>query len=162
MKASVIALATVLTTSALCAGVAAQARKAPARPAAGKPVMMAVYKTPTCGCCAKWVEHMKQNGFTVHVTDMNDLSSIKTKHGVPSKAQSCHTAVVNGYVVEGHVPAADVKRMLKELPAIAGLALPGMPVGSPGMEQPGIQAPGYDVLSFDKAGATRVFSKHGK
>lgn len=162
MKAAVLALATVLGTGALCAGLAAQAAKSPARPAAAKPVMMAVYKTPTCGCCAKWVEHMKQNGFTVHVTDMNDLSSVKTRHGVPAKAQSCHTAVVNGYVVEGHVPAADVKRMLKERPAIAGLALPGMPSGSPGMEQPGIQSPGYEVLSFNKAGATRVFSKHGK
>src|SRR5688500_9898285 len=162
MKATVLALATVLGTGALCAGLAAQAAKTPARPAAAKPVMMAVYKTPTCGCCAKWVEHMKQNGFTVHVTDMNDLSAVKTKHGVPAKAQSCHTAVVNGYVVEGHVAAADVKRMLKELPAIAGLALPGMPAGSPGMEQPGIQSPSYEVLSFNKAGATRVFSKHGK
>ena len=162
MKATVLALTTILGTGALCAGLAAQAGRTPARPAAAKPVMMAVYKTPTCGCCAKWVEHMKQNGFTVHVTDMNDLSSIKTKHGVPTKAQSCHTAVVNGYVVEGHVRASDVKRMLKERPAIAGIALPGMPIGSPGMEQPGIQARGYEVLSFSKAGATRVYSKHGQ
>ena len=127
-----------------------------------KPVLMAVYKSPTCGCCTKWVEHMKQNGFTVHVTDLNDVSAIKTKHGVPASAQSCHTAVVNGYVVEGHVPAADVKRMLKEKPAIVGLALPGMPAGSPGMEVPGIQPPPYQVLSIDKRGATKVYARHGR
>src|SRR5688500_13325285 len=134
---------------------------AQSRPAAPKPIMLTVYKTPTCGCCAKWVEHMKQNGFTVHVTDMNDLSTVKAKHGVPSKAQSCHTGVVNGYVVEGHVPAADVKRMLKEKPAIAGLALPGMPMGSPGMERADNLVPAYQVLSFEKSGATRVYAKHG-
>ena len=132
------------------------------RPAAPKPVMMSVFKTPTCGCCAKWVEHMKQNGFTVNVTDLRDLSDIKTKHGVPARLQSCHTAVVNGYVVDGHVPAADVKRMLKEKPAIAGITLPGMPSGSPGMEAPpGIVPPPYEVLTFDKKGATRVYAKHG-
>lgn len=155
MKATIFALVMTVSMSA-AAGGAAQ-RPGPAAP---KPALLAVYKTATCGCCAKWVEHMKQNGFTVHVTDLNDLSAIKTKHGVPSSAQSCHTAVVNGYVVEGHVPAADVKRMLKEKPAIAGIALPGMPAGSPGMEVPGIQSPGYQVLSFDKQGATRVYAKH--
>jgi hypothetical protein len=155
MKASLLALAAVLGSGALYT--AAAQRKAPA-----KPVMMSVYKTPTCGCCAKWVDHMKQNGFTVHVTDLNDLSSIKTKHAVPSRAQSCHTAVVNGYVVEGHVPASDVKRMLKEKPAIAGLALPGMPQGSPGMERPDNVVPAYQVLSFDKKGATRIYAQHGR
>ena len=149
---------------ALVAALSPAAGSAQSRPAAkpaAKPVLMTVYKTPTCGCCAKWVDHMKQNGFTVNVTDLNDLSTIKAKHGVPSKLQSCHTAVVNGYVVEGHVPAADVKRMLKELPAVAGLALPGMPAGSPGMEVPGIVPPPYDVMTFDKKGATRVFARHG-
>ncbi len=155
MKATVLAVAAVLGAGAIYGGVAAQ-RSAPA-----KPVMMSVYKTPTCGCCAKWVEHMKQNGFTVHVTDLNDLSAIKTKHGVPSKAQSCHTAVVNGYVVEGHVPASDVKRMLKEKPAIKGLALPGMPQGSPGMERADGLVPAYQVLSFEKSGATRIYAQHG-
>ena len=156
MKLRVIALV-VAAAAALSPAAGAQS-KAPAP----KPVMMAVYKTPTCGCCAKWVEHMKQNGFTVHVTDMNDLSTIKTKHGVPSRLQSCHTAVVNGYVVEGHIPAADVKRLLKEKPAVAGLALPGMPQGSPGMEAPPqIVPPPYDVLTFDKKGATKVFARHG-
>lgn len=155
MKHTIFALAVALALSP-AAGSAVQ------KPGTTKPVMLAVYKTPTCGCCAKWVEHMKQNGFTVHVTDLNDLSAIKTKHGVPSKLQSCHTGVVNGYVVEGHVPAPDVKRMLKELPAIAGLTVPGMPSGSPGMEAPGtITPPAYEVLTFDKKGDTRVYARHG-
>jgi|SRR5687768_6871683 len=157
MKSMIFAVAVTVASSS-AAGDAAQK----ARPSAPKPVMLAVYKTPTCGCCAKWVEHMKQNGFTVNVTDLRDLSDIKTKHGIPSKVQSCHTGIVNGYVVEGHVPAADVKRMLKERPAVAGLALPGMPMGSPGMEgPPNIQPPPYEVLTFDKKGATRVYSRHG-
>ena len=123
--------------------------------------MLSVFKTPTCGCCSKWVDHMRQNGFNVHVTDLNDLSAIKTKHGVPPRLQSCHTGVVNGYVIEGHIPAADVKRLIKDKPAVAGLAVPGMPAGSPGMEVPGITAPAFQVLSFDKAGATKVFATHG-
>ena len=159
MKSALFTLVVVLGLSPAAGG--AQS-KAPQPKSAVKPAMLAVYKTPTCGCCAKWVEHMKQNGFTVHVTDLTDLSSIKAKHGVPSKLQSCHTAVINGYVVEGHVPASDVKRMLKELPAVAGIAVPGMPSGSPGMEAPpNIVPPPYDVVSFDKKGGTRVFAKHG-
>lgn len=123
--------------------------------------MMSVFKTPTCGCCAKWVDHMRQNGFTLHVTDLNDLTSIKNKHGVPARLQSCHTGVVNGYAVEGHVPAADVKRLLKDKPAVVGLTVPGMPAGSPGMEVPGMTPPPYNVLTFDKAGATRIYTTHG-
>ena len=119
-----------------------------------------VFKSPTCGCCAMWVEHMKANGFNVRTTEINDLTEIKKSRGVPDQVQSCHTAVVNGYVVEGHVPAADVHRLLKEKPAIAGIAVGGMPVGSPGMEYPGTKAQAYDVMSFDKTGATRVFAKH--
>jgi hypothetical protein len=119
-----------------------------------------VYKTPTCGCCGLWVKHLEDNGFTTRVTNLDDLSAIKKKHGVPAKATSCHTAVVDGYVVEGHVPAADVKRMLKERPAIAGLAVAGMPLGSPGMEFGNTVQP-YSVMAFDKAGQLKVFSTHG-
>ena len=122
--------------------------------------LVEVFKTPTCGCCMQWVEHLRKNGFTVRTTDMNDLSQIKKSRGVPDTVQSCHTAVVNGYVVEGHVPAADIHRMLKEKPAIAGIAAAGMPIGSPGMDYPGTTAQPYDVMSFDKNGATRVFAKH--
>ena len=107
-----------------------------------------------------WVEHLRANGFDVRTTDMNDMTQIKKSRGVPAGVQSCHTAVVNGYVVEGHVPAADVHRMLKEKPAIAGIAVGGMPVGSPGMESPYVKAEPYNVVSFDKSGATRVFAKH--
>ena len=120
-----------------------------------------VYKTPTCGCCHLWVKHLEQNGFTTRVTDMDDLSAVKKKHGIPARATSCHTAVVNGYVLEGHVPAADVKRLLMERPAVVGIAVPGMPIGSPGMEVGSTVQP-YNVLSFDKTGQTKVFSSYGR
>jgi hypothetical protein len=119
-----------------------------------------VYKTPTCGCCSKWVEHLQKHGFTVQTTDMDDVTAIKRKHGVPAGAESCHTALVDGYVVEGHVPAADVQRLLQQRPLVVGLAVPGMPLGSPGMEVPSGKVDPYDVLAFDKRGSTRVFASH--
>lgn len=115
-----------------------------------------VYKSPTCGCCAKWVAHMEEAGFEVETHDMTDLSSIKANYGVGSGINSCHTAVVDGYVVEGHVPAEHVKRLLEERPDVTGLAVPGMPIGSPGME--GSYSEAYDVLTFDRAGKTTVFA----
>jgi hypothetical protein len=122
-----------------------------------------VYKSATCGCCSKWVEHLQANGFTVQTTNREDLADLKAKHGVPRRVQSCHMAVVNGYVVEGHVPAADVRRLLKERPSIVGLAVPGMPIGSPGMEMSGRKTQPFDVLvAFDKDGQTRAFAGHGK
>jgi len=133
---------------------AAAAQQKPAGP------LVEVFKTPTCGCCSQWVEHMRSNGFIVRTNDLADLSTIKKSRGVPDAVQSCHTAVVNGYVVEGHVPAADVHKMLKEKPAIAGIAVGGMPVGSPGMETPFVKAQPFDVMSFDKSGKTSVFAKH--
>lgn len=127
---------------------------------AAKPIMQ-VYKSPTCGCCAKWIEHVQAAGFDVRVTDLDEtkLDAQKAKLGVAPKLQSCHTATVNGYVIEGHVPAADIQRMLKDKPAIAGLAAPGMPRGSPGMEMGGMKDK-YDVVAFDKAGATKVYASH--
>jgi hypothetical protein len=124
------------------------------------PAPVEVFKSPTCGCCAKWVDHLKQHGFSVRVTDLGDqaLDSLKTKHNVPRTAQSCHTALVGGYVVEGHVPATEVRRLLKERPAVAGIAVAGMPLGSPGMEVEGRKPQTYNVISFDKQGATKVFS----
>lgn len=119
-----------------------------------------VFKTSTCGCCSQWVDHMRANGFTARVTNLDDLTDVKTKHRVPDQVQSCHTGVVNGYVIEGHVPAADVHRLLRERPPVVGVAVPGMPVGSPGMEVEGVSARPYNVMSFDKQGATRVFAKH--
>ena len=119
-----------------------------------------VFKSPTCGCCAKWVEHMERAGFTVRVQDHPEaeLQQMKRKLGVPDSAKSCHTARVGGYVVEGHTPASEVKRLLSERPAVVGLAVPGMPLGSPGMEVSGVKPQPYDVLSFDKQGKTTVFS----
>jgi len=148
-------------TTTLAFGIAAVATLAlaAARPPQSGPVVE-VFKTPTCGCCSKWVEHMRSNGFTVRTTDLSDLTEIKTSRGVPAQVQSCHTAVVGGYVVEGHVPAADVHRLLKEKPAVVGIAVGGMPVGSPGMEYPGTKAQAYDVTSFDKSGATQIFARH--
>ena len=119
---------------------------------------MTVYKTPTCGCCAKWVDHMKAAGFKVQVQDMDDLTEIKQASGVPVKIRTCHTAVVANYVVEGHVPADLVQKVLTEKPKMTGIAVPGMPIGSPGMESGNEKAP-YDVLLFDKSGKTTVYAK---
>jgi hypothetical protein len=121
-----------------------------------------VYKTPTCGCCSKWVDHLREEGFEVRTTDMRDLMDFKASHGVPRQLESCHTALVAGYVLEGHVPGADVQRLLEERPAIAGLAVPGMPIGSPGMEIPGSNAQPYDVIAFRNDGGTHVFAIHGR
>src|SRR5688572_14581906 len=120
-----------------------------------------VYKTPTCGCCSVWVEHMRQNGFQpeVHDVSADQVRAVSKAAGLSEEGTSCHTAKVGTYIVEGHVPAADVQRMLKEKPAIAGIAAPGMPVGSPGMEMGGRKDP-YNVIAFTKDGKTTVFSKH--
>ena len=119
-----------------------------------------VFKSATCGCCGKWVEHMRKAGFTVNVTDLAEpeLQKIKDKHGVPTKARSCHTARVDVFTVEGHVPPPEVKRMLAEKPKVLGIAVPGMPLGSPGMEVSGVTPQPYEVVSFDKQGATRTYS----
>ena len=130
------------------------------RAASGAAPMVQVYKSPTCGCCANWVKHLQQHGFRTQVTDMENVADIKAQRGVPARAQSCHTAVVDGYVIEGHVPATDVQRLLKERPAVLGLAVPGMPIGSPGMEVPNMKPQPYDVLAFDKQGQLRVFASH--
>lgn len=132
-----------------------------AQPAKPKSVTVDVYKTPTCGCCSKWVDHMRAAGFTVRTTDLDDVSEVKARHGVPAQLESCHTAIVDGYVVEGHMPASDVRRLLKERPKVVGIAVPGMPAGSPGMEVPGGRTQPYDVVSFDKAGKTQIFASHG-
>jgi len=132
------------------------------RPFAQSGAAVQVYKDPTCGCCALWVEHLRKAGFTATVTDVEDMTALKTKHGVPPRARSCHTAVTGDYVIEGHVPAADVQRLLKERPSVVGIGVPGMPIGSPGMEVAGVKPQPYDVLAFDKAGQTTVFASHNK
>jgi hypothetical protein len=117
-----------------------------------------VYKTATCGCCGKWVEHLQKHGFSVRTTNVQNLAEIKTKYNVPGQLGSCHTGVVQGYVIEGHVPATDVLRLLQERPTVVGIAVPGMPMGSPGMEGP--EAEAYQVVSFDQKNQVRVFSSH--
>ena len=117
-----------------------------------------VYKTATCGCCKKWVSHLEENGFEVEAIDLRDLNMIKSMSGIKPGLASCHTARVGGYVVEGHVPADDIKRLLRERPEVKGLTVPGMPHGSPGMET-GRQDP-YQVLTFGADGKTEVFSQY--
>jgi len=119
-----------------------------------------VWKSPSCGCCGKWAQHLRDNGFKVKEINARSMAQIKRSVGIGPKLKSCHTAIVGNYVIEGHVPAGDIKRLLKEKPPVKGLAAPGMPLGSPGMEQEDGTKDKYDVLSFDETGKTEVFEKH--
>lgn len=135
------------------AAVAGVGGLAVATPAPGPEIT--VYKSASCGCCKKWVEHLQAAGFRVTVHDTSALAGVMERYGVPRKLTACHTALVDGYVVEGHVPADVIQRLLKERPAIAGVAVPGMPAGSPGMES---DTPAhYYIMTFDKTGATAVY-----
>lgn len=117
-----------------------------------------VYKSPYCGCCGKWVEHLRQAGFVVHTHDVNDVPATRQQLGMPERLGSCHTAKIGNYLIEGHVPASDVKRLLAEKPQAIGLAVPSMPPGSPGMESPHPVA--YDTLLVKADGKTSVFAQH--
>ena len=125
------------------------------RPTAGPAIT--VYHSPTCGCCRKWVDYLKAEGFTVKSIEQEDLTDIKAELGVVPKLRSCHTAVIAGYVVEGHVPAADIRRLLSEKPKLTGLTAPGMPQSAPGMDAG--KTP-YEVLAFDAKGTTTVWAQH--
>ena len=116
-----------------------------------------VYKDPNCGCCSKWADHMRANGFTVETVDLPDLTMVKQRYAIGESLQSCHTAVIGDYAFEGHVPADVIRKFLDEKPSVAGLAVPGMPMGSPGMEGAGKDR--YDVLTFDRAGRTTVYAQ---
>jgi hypothetical protein len=143
-----------LTAPLLLAAVAGCAEAAPQA--------LTVYKTPYCGCCKGWITHMTRAGFKTDVREVEDLNPIRSQHGVPFELSSCHTALIGGYVVEGHVPPADVVRLLKEKPKAIGLTVPGMPIGSPGMESPkGTTEPYATLLLLDARGRTRVFARHG-
>jgi hypothetical protein len=120
-------------------------------------INIVVNRSPTCSCCAKWVEHLQQNNFKVEDIVTNDVQSIKDKYGVTKDLASCHTALVNGYVVEGHVPADDIKKLLKDKPHVIGIAVPQMPGGTPGMEMGGRKDP-YQVISFDEKNQHQVFN----
>jgi len=121
-----------------------------------------VWKSPTCGCCGKWVEHLETNGFTVKANNSSSasLESIKRQAGIEEKLAACHTAKIDGYVIEGHVPASDIKRLIAERPDAIGLTVPDMPIGSPGMEQPDGETEPYDVLLIKKNGDLEVFARH--
>lgn len=142
--------AAVGVTGAILASVALVRAPAPAP-------TVTVYKSASCGCCTKWVEHLRVSGFTVDAYDTEDLATVKTNMGVPSRLASCHTARVGNYVIEGHVPADLIRKLLAEHPALAGLAVPGMVTGSPGMEGPGAQH--YDVIAWDRQGNTTVYAR---
>lgn len=154
IRTNTFALAAI-AVSALGVATYAQMKPVSSRPTA------VVYKTPTCGCCSLWVDHLKANGFQVEAKDVSsdEVRAVSKAAGLKDEGTSCHTAKIGNYVVEGHVPAADIQRMLKEKPAIAGIAAPGMPMGSPGMDQGGVKEP-FDVIAFTKDGKTSVYAKH--
>lgn len=161
-------LARVAGVAVLAVSLSAWAYSAAERPAAEVAIAAAesvaentvtVFKDPNCGCCKEWVEHLRKHAFKVVSRDTSDVGSIKVTARVPRQLYSCHTAFVNGYVVEGHVPAADIQRMLKEKPKIAGIAVAGMPAGSPGMEVGG-RVDRYNVTAFSRDGSTSIYARH--
>jgi hypothetical protein len=130
-----------------------------ATPAFAAGPQVTVFKNPSCGCCTAWVDHLKAAGFSVTVTEVPDTAGPRKLAGIAEKLGSCHTARVGGYALEGHVPVADIQRLLKERTDAIGLAVPGMPVGSPGMEVPGGHKDRYEVLLVERNGGTRVWSR---
>mgnify|MGYP001329809909 FL=1 len=148
----VLRLAAVAGVAVVALGTTALLRApAPAAPT------ITVYKSASCGCCGKWIEHLRAAGFTVQAFDTEDLVSVATSMGVPFRLTSCHTARVGNYAIEGHVPADLIKKLLAEHPALAGLAVPGMVTGSPGMEGPGAQS--YDVIAWNRDGKTTIYAR---
>lgn len=127
-------------------------------PAGESKTVVDVYKSPTCGCCKNWIKHLEQNGFQVKAHDVMDVNASRRMLGMPENLGACHTAKVGNYLVEGHVPATDIQKLLKDKPVALGIAVPGMPPGSPGMETP--KPVPYDTLLVRKDGSTRVFSHH--
>lgn len=125
---------------------------------AASPPEAVVYKSPYCGCCGDWVAHLQANGFTVKTVETVNLDPVRERYRVPAKLAACHTALIGGYVVEGHVPAAAVKRLLREKPQVVGISVPGMPIGSPGME--GSNPEAFNVIAFDERGQARVFESY--
>ena len=119
-----------------------------------------VYKSSSCGCCAKWVDHLRANGFAPTVYDRDDMEGLKDELGVPPAVRSCHTAVAGKYLIEGHVPASDIRRLLVEQPKVAGLAVPGMPSAAPGMAAPGEKIKDFEVITFQSDGSTRTFARY--
>jgi hypothetical protein len=141
-------------------GASALAVVAPRALRAAPPIAMTVYKSPSCGCCKEWIKHVKANGFAVKVIDMDDVTPMKRSAGVPLNMESCHTALVGKYVIEGHVPADLIKKILAEKPVLVGLSVPGMPLGAPGMEESGPARP-YKVMAFMRDGSSKLYASRG-
>lgn len=149
--------AILVACAGLLAAAAASIAPAWATPASNKKIM--VYKTPTCGCCSAWVEHLTAAGFDAQIVDRPDLTPIRARFGAPEDLRSCHFAIIGRYIVEGHVPAASINKLLSEAPDAAGIFVPGMPLGSPGMEGPHDSQP-YDVILLRKNGKREVFDRY--
>lgn len=130
-------------------------------PQVGESIEIVVYRSPTCGCCSKWLKHLENNGFIVKDKVTEDMAAIKEKYGVPNNMASCHTAIVDKYVIEGHVPAADIQSLLKTKPQVVGISVPAMPAGTPGMEMGGRKDP-FKVIAFDKEGQLQIFNSYDK
>ena len=158
-RALVTAMARALAGGAALSGLLSMTARAAVTPAR----RIVVYKDPDCGCCRAWVAHLRASGFQPEAHDRRDMDAMKDSLGVPTALRSCHTAIAGRFVIEGHVPAADIARLLARPPGkdVMGLAVPGMPAGSPGMEAPGRRAERYDVMAFGTTGRTRVFASHG-
>lgn len=139
-----------------CSGQASGVRE---QASAEKSLVLTVYKTPSCGCCNSWVEHVKGAGFDVRTIEVADTAPIAAQYAVPRGLRSCHTAIAGRYAIEGHVPAREIRRLLEERPDVAGLAVPGMPIGSPGMEMGDRRDP-YQVIAFNRNGQARVFANY--
>ena len=144
----------------VAAGVACGRPAAPVAGSSAKATPIAIYKSSSCECCAKWVDHVRANGLVPTVHDEEDMDAIKAQLGVPVAVRSCHTALVGKYLIEGHVPASDIKRLVVEQPRVAGLAVPGMPSGTPGMAQPGAKIAGFEVVAFQLDGTTKTFARY--
>ena len=125
-----------------------------------KPTPITIYKSSSCECCAKWVDHVRDNGFEPVVHDEEDMDAIKAQLGVPEGIRSCHTALVAKYIIEGHVPASDIQRLVREQPEVSGLAVPGMSSGTPGMAEPGAKIAGFEVVAFRWDGTTKTFARY--
>lgn len=152
-------IASALFSLAFLAGCTDGSATDPGSPSDENENEMVVYHDPNCGCCSKWIEHMEKNGFQVESRLETNMNHVKHEHGVPRDLPSCHTAIVDDYVIEGHVPASDVRRLLEENPDAKGLSVPGMPLGSPGMEQ-GNRRQAYDVVLFKEHGQHEVFNHY--
>jgi len=158
-RKSLLSLSAILVTGGITTAFSGIVNANPSNNLTPETLQITSYRSPNCGCCHGWIEHLKAEGFTVKDNVTENLETIKAENNVPQNLTACHTAVINGYVVEGHIPASDIKRLLREKPDVAGIAVPGMPIGSPGMESGNIKEP-YTVFTFTEEGETQVYQEY--